>query len=105
MLDYRSPARTPSGLRKFAANGNREARLTMQPEEIKEGETYRTSVAVWTVTQIRPSGMVSVRRDDGRTAQFGLPSFAEWVVERVPHDGEPNKFVARSHEESHDRIS
>lgn len=56
----------------------------MDPAQIKEGETYRTSVAVWTVTHLSPSGMVHVRRDDGRTARFGLSSFAEWVIEKVP---------------------
>jgi hypothetical protein len=51
--------------------------------QIKEGETYRTSAAIWIVEHISPSGMVFVRRDDGRTARFGLRDFTGRVVERV----------------------
>lgn len=54
----------------------------MDPTHIKEGEAYRTSVAIWTVEHISPSGMIFVRRDDARTAMFTLKSFASWVVER-----------------------
>lgn len=51
--------------------------------EIKEGATYKTQLAVWTVETIAPSGMVFVRRDDGRRTQFGLNDFSARVVEQV----------------------
>lgn len=52
-------------------------------EQIEVGRTYRTMQAIWTVTDILPSGMVKVTRDDGRTATYGLRDFASWVVEKV----------------------
>lgn len=55
----------------------------MDPAQIEQGATYRTTVATWTVETICTSGMVYVRRDDGRRASFGLRSFAGWVVERI----------------------
>ena len=51
--------------------------------QIEEGGTYRTSAAIWTVESITQDGMVFVRRDDGRTARYGLRSFASWVVSQV----------------------
>lgn len=51
--------------------------------QIEEGATYRTQVAIWTVETISPSGMVFVRRDDGRTTQFGMTDFTARVIERV----------------------
>lgn len=50
---------------------------------IEEGATYRTKAAVWTVEHRSPSGMLFVRRDDGRTTTFGERDFASWIVERI----------------------
>lgn len=51
--------------------------------QIKEGGTYKTQQAIWTVETISPSGMVFVRRDDGRRTQFGMKDFANRVIEQV----------------------
>lgn len=55
----------------------------MHTDKIKEGNTYWSSVAIWTVDHISPGGMVFVIRDDGRTTQFGLATFANMVVAEV----------------------
>lgn len=65
----------------------------MDANDIEVDRVYRTSVATWTVTDISPSGMLSVTREDGRTMRFGRKNFAGWVVEQIRapevHAGKP----------------
>lgn len=56
---------------------------TWAPDDICIGGTYRTKVATWTVEDISPCGMLSLRREDGRTARFGRSDFASWVIEEI----------------------
>jgi hypothetical protein len=52
----------------------------MNVGDIKVNGVYRTAVATWTVTDISPSGMLSVTREDGRPMRFGCTNFAGWVL-------------------------